>query len=88
MIMLAPAVLLLLFVLLLPFWQLKVLNMVVTLTAIFGSTAMYYLMHVSCSQASLCGGTFALCEPLVWKIVDECMALYAILPFCVCSFHV
>lgn len=45
--MLTPAVLLLLFVLLLPFWQLKIVNICVTLTAVFGSAALYYIMLVS-----------------------------------------
>jgi len=43
--MLSPALCLLLFVLLLPFWQLKVLNMVVTLVAMCGSIATYFLLQ-------------------------------------------
>lgn len=45
--MLLPASLLLLFVLLLPFYQLRIVNICVTLGAILAGTVAYYVLHVS-----------------------------------------
>jgi len=63
--MLTPALCLLLFVLLLPFWQLKVLNMVVTLVAMLGSIGAFFVLQVSGAHSSEVHRTQALehCMP-------------------------
>jgi hypothetical protein len=45
--MLLPASLLLLFVLLLPFYQMRVINICTTLGAILAGTILYYVLHVA-----------------------------------------